>query len=85
VLRELPCQCFTLLAKVTSGTSRFLWTMATRLSQCHENFLGDLVRRYETGQALANLGKSSKQNGLPRRARPLNRKFQQNGFNLWGT
>ena len=30
--------------EVTSGTSLFLWTMATRFSQYHANFLRDPVR-----------------------------------------
>ena len=47
--------------------------MATRLSQYHANFLGDPV-------AGMNLGKSSKQNGLPRRASPPDRKFLENGL-----
>ena len=31
---------------MTSGTSRFLWSMATRLSQYHANFLGGPIRWY---------------------------------------
>jgi len=42
----MPCHCISWLSRVTSGTSRFLWTMATRFSQYHANFLAGPVRWY---------------------------------------
>ena len=49
VLRELPCQSFSSLSRVTSGTRRFLWATATRLSRCDANILGDPVRWFGCG------------------------------------
>ena len=71
VLREMPCQCIASLSRVTSGTSWFLWTMATRLSQYHANFLRGLVRWYgcETATGRPRQHHQAKI-GLPRRARP---------------
>ena len=71
VLREMQCQCISSLSRVTSGTSWFLWTMATRLSQYHANFLGGPVRWYgcETATGRPRQHHQAKI-GLPRRARP---------------
>ena len=53
-----------------SDTSRFLWTLAMRFSQYHEDFLQVLHASMSAKQPRADHGNISKQNGLPQCARP---------------
>ena len=85
VLREMPDINFFVIAGNFWYESVLVDNGNAFFSQYHANFLAGPVRWYECGTSTGEPRQIIKANGLPRRARPLDRKFLENGLNLWRT
>ena len=68
--QELPCQCISSLSRVTSGTRRFLWTTATRLSQVFmQTFLGSCTLVWMRDTHLQSSVEASRSKGAASRCK----------------